>query len=236
LAVYYGTYQLHATRQNDEALKEIKDATGNLFRVVGWLFTLLLSLTFTDVINELSVTETAIESEASAIEDVHHNLRRFGLDESREARNTLVEYVQAAIDDDWTALAEDELSPRANALLRHLGDVVLDLKTTNPRQETLKSSIIADVDVISDFRLSRLQQARGKPSLVLVVVLFGYFVTMVYFGIYEPRPALVALLSLYAVFVGVVIFLILAFSDPFQGAMAIDAAPMEYALETMRSA
>jgi hypothetical protein len=77
IAIYYATFRLNANRHSDEALKEIKDATENLFRVAGWLFTLLLSLTFTDVVGELSVTENAIESEAVAIEDVHHNLRRF---------------------------------------------------------------------------------------------------------------------------------------------------------------
>jgi hypothetical protein len=47
--------------------------------------------------------------------------------------------------------------------------------------------------------------------------------------------ALVVLLSLYAIFVGVVIYLMLAMSDPFQGAWGVDTAPMEYALEKMQA-
>ena len=61
LTVYYVTFRLHARRQSDDAIKEIGQATGNLMHVVGWLFTLLLSLTFTDVVRELVELETAIE-------------------------------------------------------------------------------------------------------------------------------------------------------------------------------
>jgi hypothetical protein len=235
LAVYYVTYRLHARRQSDDALQEIGEATSNLMRVVGWLFTLLLSLTFTDVVSELASLETAIEGEAAAISDIHHNLRRFDTVETRKIQTLLVDYTQAVIDDDWPALANGNLSERAETLLRQLEDAVLDLKATGATQETLWSRAIVDVDTISDYRLSRLQQARQQPSLVLIVVVFGYLVTMVYFGVYRPHRAVVWLISFYTVFVGVVIYLILAMSDPFQGVTAIDAAPLEYVLETMRA-
>jgi hypothetical protein len=226
---------LHKNRHSEDAIKEIADVTGNLFRVVGWLFTLLLSLTFTEVVGELSVTENVIANEAVTIQDAHHNLRRFGQEETRDIQVLLCDYTQAVIDDDWPALADDELSKRADALLRQLGYAVLDLQPTGTAQETLQSRIIADIDRIAGFRQSRLQQAREKPSAVLIVVLFGFLITMVYFGIYQPRAALISLLSLYTVFVGVVIYLMLAMGDPFQGATFIDAGPLEYVLETMRA-
>jgi transcriptional regulator of NAD metabolism len=235
MAVYYVTFQLHAKRHSDEAVKEIKDATGNLFRVVGWLFTLLLSLTFTDVVSELAVTETVIQSEAAAIDDVHHLLLRFNSPESQQTQGALADYVQAVIEDEWQTLANNRLSNRAEKLLRQVEDGVLNLPTAGEVQKTLRSRAIEDVDRISDFRLARLQQSREQKSIVLYVVLFGYLVTMVYFGIYQPRAALVSLLSLYTVFVGVILYFMLAMSDPFQGATAIDSAPLEYVLEAMRA-
>jgi hypothetical protein len=235
LAVYIVTFRLHARHQSEDAMKEIGQATSNLMRVVGWLFTLLLSLTFTNVVGELAVTESAIESEAAAISDVHHNLRRFGPEETRELQTLLVDYTQAVIDDDWPALAQGRLSERVDTSLLRLEDAVLNLKATGATEETLRSRAIADVDLISDYRMSRLQQAREQPPLVLIVVFTGYLVTMVYFGVYKPRRVVVGLMSFYTAFVGVVIYLILAMSDPFQGATVIDSAPFEFVLETMRS-
>jgi len=51
------------------------------------------------------------------------------------------------------------------------------------------------------------------------------------FGVYRPRGNLVLLVSLYTAFVGVVVYLILAMSDPFQGTLCVDPAPLEYVLE-----
>ncbi len=235
MGVYLITFRLHARRHNAEQLAEIKDATGNLFRVVGWLFTLLLSLTFTDVVSELSLTENAIQKEAAAIEDVYHNLRRLGLEETREARRMLAAYVTAVLEKELPQLANDQLAEEASIAWRQLQDEVLRIPINGRMQETLQAGVIADMDRVSDFRIARLQQAREGPSAVLYVVLFGFLVTMVYFGIYEPRRSMVALLTLYTVFVGVVIYLILAMADPFQGTLSVSSGPLEYTLELLKA-
>jgi ABC-type tungstate transport system substrate-binding protein len=235
LIAYFVTFRLHARRQSDEAMKEISQATGNLMRVVGWLFTLLLSLTFTDVVGESAATKSTIEGEVAVIAEIHHNTRRFGPEDSRKIRTLLVDYTRAVIDDDWPALADGTLSGRTNALMRQLEEAVVDVKVTNSTQEMLRSRMISDMDKISDYRTSRLQQSRKQPSVVLIVVFAGFLVTMVYFGVYQPRRVLVGLMSFYTAFVGVVLYLILAMSEPFQGATAVDSAPFEYVLETMKS-
>jgi hypothetical protein len=234
LTIQHLTFRLHSRRQSEEAMREVEGATSDLLRVVGWLFTLLLSLTFTEVVAESALTESAIEHEAGAISDIHQNMRRYGLEETREVRERLNDYTRAVIDDDWPALAQGRLSEQADTALRQLIDAMMKLRPASANQETLLSRTIVDVDMISDYRLSRLQQAREKPSHVLIVVFLGYLVTMVYLGAYRPRSIIVVLMSLYTLFVGVVIYLVLAMSDPFHGAIAVDSAPFEYVLEAMR--
>jgi hypothetical protein len=43
------------------------------------------------------------------------------------------------------------------------------------------------------------------------------------------------LFSLYTLFVGLVLYLVLALSDPFQGDIAVSPAAFEYLVETMQS-
>ena len=235
MAVYYVTYRCHARRRSETAFNEVKDATGNLFRVVGWLFTLLLSITFSNVISDLALTRAAIQNEASAIDDVNQNLQRFNSNESREIQQSLAGYLQAVIEDEWPALAEDRLSELAEKRLSQVEDAILSLATEGPVQETSRSRAIDDVDLISGHRLARLQQAIDQHSQALFVILFGYLVTMVYFGIYPPRIGMIVLLSFYTAFIGVIIYLMLAMSDPFYGSFAVDPAPFEYVLESMKS-
>jgi hypothetical protein len=235
LAAYFATFGLHQRRQTEETIKEIENVTANLLRVVGWLFTLLLSITFTNVLGERNATEKAIESEARAISNVHYSLQRFGVEETRGIQTILVEFTQAVIDDDWPALAHGRLSERSAALLRQLEDGVLDLEASNARQKTMRPILIADVDLISDHRLSLLQQAGERPTRILIVVFFGYLISMVYFGVYRPRPIVVGLVTLYTMLVGVALYLVLAGSEPFDHASTVSSAPLELLLEVMRA-
>ena len=71
--VYFVSYKLISKYQRDE----LKDPTSSLFRVVGLLVSLMLSLAFSEVIAEVRVIRTAVEREAVAISDTFTNLELF---------------------------------------------------------------------------------------------------------------------------------------------------------------
>jgi hypothetical protein len=228
--IYVISYRLLAKSQP----KEVRRATNGLFRVIGILVSLFLSLTFADVVLELNQIEAAIEREAVMIVDIHRDLGRYDSDRARKAQALLVEYTQAVIKHDWPALANDRLSEEARTLLWQLEDEALHLETTTSVQQILRSRINSDVDQISDLRLTRLEQALAKPPLFLIVVIFGFLATMVCFGPHQPNRLTIVLLSLYTMLVGLVIYMILAFSDPFQGSTGIDPTAIEFVLEQIQ--
>jgi len=77
---------------------DLKDPTSSLFRVVGLLVSLMLSLAFSEVIADLSTIRNAIDREAVAISDTFEALKLFDIERTREHRTILVEYTQAVID------------------------------------------------------------------------------------------------------------------------------------------
>jgi hypothetical protein len=231
LVVYIVSYKLISKYQSDD----LKDPTSSLFRVVGMLVSLMLSLAFAEVVVDLRKIESAVEREAVAISDTFEGLQWFGVERTREIQTIVIDYTQAVIDDDWPALANDKLGERAGALKKQLTESVLDLEPTTSLQEKVLSSILADIDAISDYRLIRLDKALAKPPVYVNVVFFGFLVTMACFGAYRPQAPLIVLVSLYAVFVGLVLYLILALSDPFQGAFSADSTTFEHLVEAMRS-
>lgn len=235
LATYLVSYVLVKRFRTEETNEEVREASINLFQVVGVLVSLLLSLTMADVLLELDAIERAIEAEAVAISDTYYDLQRFGAQETAGIQTLLIDYAEAVIDDDWPALEEDRLGERAGALLRRLSDAALTLEPANDRERTLRDRIIGQVDLISDYRLSRLQQALAKPPFFLIISLFAFLVTMAYFGLYRPAGVLIALVSLYTLLVGLVLYVTLAFSDPFEGVPGVNAAPLEAVLERMQA-
>ena len=111
----------------------------------------------------------------------------------------------------------------------------MDLEPTTSLQEKLFSKILADIDTISDYRLIRLDNALAKPPVYIKVVFLGFLFTMACFGVYRPQAPLVVLVSLYAAFIGLILYLILALSDPFQRGLGVDPTTFEHLVEVMRS-
>ena len=58
---------------------------------------------------------------------------------------------------------------------------------------------------------------------------------MACFGTYRPQVPLVALVSMYTLFVGLLLYLILALSDPFQGGMGVEPTTFEHLVEKMQA-
>jgi len=216
-------------------VSDLKDPTANLFRVVGTLVSLMLSLAFAEVIVDLRGIENSIEREAVTIADTFRDLHRFGVEDTRESRENLIAYTQAVIDDDWPSLANDTLSERAGRLRKLVEESVWKLEPANPVQEKLWSQILADIDSLSDYRLIRLDNALGEPPIYIYVIIFGLLVTMACFGAYRPQGPLIILVSLYTMFVGLVLYLILALSDPFQGEVGVDPETLELLVQAMQS-
>jgi hypothetical protein len=231
LVVYFVSYKLIEKYKSFE----LKDPINGLFRMVSILVSLMLSLAFGEVIAEWQAIKNAINREAVAISDTYVNLEYFDSEGTREIRAVLIDYAQAVIDDDWPAMANDRLGQRASALRRQFTLRVLELKPANSLQKELRSGILADIDTMSDYRLIRLNHSMEKPPVYVLVIIFGFLVSMACFGAYQPQAPLIALASLYTVFIGMVLYLILAMSDPFQGGAIVAPTPFEYLIETLGS-
>jgi hypothetical protein len=139
------------------------------------------------------------------------------------------------IDDDWPALADDKLSPRVGTLKNQLAKAVINLKPATTTQGKLVPNILVDLDALSDYRVIRLDSALAQAPIYVPVIIFGFLVTMACFGVYRPHLPLVALVTLYTVFVGLVLYLILAMSDPFQGDIGVAPTSFEYLVEKLQS-
>ena len=214
--------------------EDLKAPSSSLFRVVGLLLSLMLSLAFGEVIVEMVAIRNAVEREVAAISDTYKNLKLYDIETTRDIQIILLDYTQAVIDDDWPALAKDVLGQRAGNLEQKLSEAVMKLKPTTPMQEKLWSRIIDDLDLMSDYRLTRLDSAVAELPVYIYVIVFGFLVAMACFGSHRPQAPLIVLLLLYTMFIGWVLYLIMTLSDPFQG-IGVQPTSFEYLVEKLQS-
>ncbi len=227
LAVYFGSHKLISRYQAGDT-----GPPASLFGVVGVLVGLMLSLSFAKVIGDIRSIETAIVREAAAILDISDDLNRYNDQDAQEIRRLLVQYTESVISDDWPALAHDQLGRKTTATKTEILDRLSALKPTTAAQERLISRIEDDIDVLSDYRMVRLDSSLSAPPTYVYVTFLGFLLTMACFGAYPPQLPLTVLVGLYAAFVGLVLFMIMALSDPFQG-IGVTPTTFEHILQTM---
>lgn len=218
IVVYLFSYKVIARYQSSD----LKDPASGLFRLVGILVSLVLSLAFGQVVVEWRDIQNAIKGEVTAITGISIELQQFDAKEVQWLHNTLIDYTQSVIDDDWPALAHDQLGEKASRKLLQLLEGANGIESANPSQEGLKGNIKTEIDRVIDFRLTRLNNALAQPPVYAFVTILGFLIAMACFGVYRPQGPLIYLVTLYTSFVGIVLYLIFTLSDPFQGVISIE--------------
>ncbi len=132
-------------------------------------------------------------------------------------------------------MGQNRFGQRASLLRIQISEMVLRLEPANTFQKELRAGIMADLDALSDFRMVRLNHTLSKPPVYVFVIIFGFLVSLACFGAYHPQVPLIAPVSLYTAFIGLVLYLVLSLSDPCHGGYTIDPTPFERLIETLRS-
>jgi hypothetical protein len=205
----------------------------NLIRVCGALLALLLSFSLAEAGREWREFREAVELEAAQIVDIYYDLDRYDTPRAAEAQQLLLAYTRTIVGDEWQSLASDHLSNEAFRLFEALQDHLFDLEAADARQQALLARLLQDADEISDHRQARLQRTRPAPPRSLLVALVGFVVTMSFLGILPTPRRPFVLIALVCLFVGVVLYTIVAIADPFAGPLAVSPEPFEIILSEL---
>ncbi len=210
------------------AIFENSNLALQLFRVVATLLSLLLSLTFADVRLETSAIRDSVDAEAGLLSDTFKNLDVFDSAKAETIRAQLVEYIDAVIEDEWEAMRRGEFAVEVADLFQNLEIAVMTLETTTPLQEELRRRIIDDIDAVSDSRVNRLTKITTRVPVFLYVAFLAFLWSNAMLSVFTPRNKAVVFIGAYCAFVGIVIYVILALNNHFEGVGAVTPDSLEY--------
>jgi len=213
--------------------EETERLAGSVLFRIGGLHALILALVFADAQVSLIGLRDGVATEATALTDVYYDLARYGTTAADEARTDVVVYTRAVIEDEWPRLAERRLSGEAWAAWQSLYNVALDLAPETPRQEYLRGQILQRIQAIAAYREERrFGAARSLSGLFWSVAVIGFFLVALPYFVFRPTPAHLFLMTAFAVFNGLVMFIILATNHPFTAPVTVDPTPFEVLLST----
>ena len=238
-AIAVGALLLIRRKIGIEVLAANNEVAGFKFAVVGVIYAVLLGFAVIVVWEKFRDAEAAAAQEASGVIAISRLADGLGSETAGPVRQRLMDYVHAAIDLDWPAMAQGRGSPEVGERLSALYGAVLAIPASDGRQATILAALLQQLDSITEARRTRLLLAAGTvPAVLWGVLLGGAGATLGYtffFGTRSIRAQLLMSAMLVAM-VCMALFVVVEVEHPFSGPISVDHSGLQIALgEVSRS-
>jgi hypothetical protein len=213
-----------------ETLASWHDVAGYLLSVVGTMYAVLLGLIVVDAMNKFETARTTVEQEANGLADVFLLAERMPPKQRLRIQDMCLSYASVVIDDEWPAMAHQDVSLPARHMAVRLIKAVQDFEPVTESQKAIYPIIVTESMTIWDNRRARTNAAtNGIPAVEWSVVLFGGAVTIIFtyfFGLQSLKSQIV-MTSMVAILIGLNIYLIFLFGYPYAGDLKVEPEAFE---------
>lgn len=204
-----------------------------LFRTVASLLALMLSFTYANQRIDYITVKNSIQAEASKVVSIHMNLEMYHTPQSEILQKELRSYVKIMTEEGWKPIKEDPFRSKTFLKFREINKGIVNLETNNQMQENVKRQLVQDVDEMSDYLQVRFYKTRPETPFLFYVACFGFVVVMILYSTYPPDRISIIFISLYNMFIALVLYFILMMNNPFVGPLQVKADAFQILRETI---
>jgi Protein of unknown function (DUF4239) len=199
------------------------EIAGFKFATVGVIYAVLLAFTVIVVWGKFNDAQTGVADEAGATAALFHYSE--GKDpEALAVRTALVNYLNAAIEDEWPAMARETESLATHHALDSLYTAAIALNHSGTRGTAEMVEVFRQVDNVTAARRIRMHLSTGLvPDVIWIVLFMGALLTVgftLFFGS-ENLLAQVSMTGVLSVLVTMGLVVIISIDHPFTGPVYI---------------
>jgi hypothetical protein len=216
-----------------ETLTKNNEIAGFKFATVGVIYAVLLAFSVIVVWEKFNDAQTSVAGEAGATAA----LFRYADGKEPEAlalRTALVNYLKAAIDEEWPAMALESEAHGVTQALNRLYSAALALNQAGTRDTADMSEVFRQIDEVTAARRDRLHLATGLvPDVIWIALFAGALLTIgftLFFGS-ENLLAQVSMTGVLSLLVTLGLVVIISLDHPFTGPVYIHPDALTTVLE-----
>jgi hypothetical protein len=233
MGIVFGSYFLarRLLRIGDDVDRTTEAAASIAVRIAA-LHGLILALVYAQELDDYKGIRDVLTQEATAISDVYHDVRRYGGPVVAPVQATMASYLDTVVNEEWDLLGRGEgLSAQAWIDWDNVYGILLDLSPATDRERYLAGRMRDRITAVAGYRQLREATAVGRFSgLFWAPALIGLALLSVPFYVFRPSRNNVVLLSIFALYSGVILFFIYAFANPFAQPGKLQPAPFQHLL------
>lgn len=204
--------------------------SGSLMQAVMVFYGLAVALIAVSVWQSYDDVAKLVTHESSAIAALHRDVSGYPASERALMQSELRDYVRFIIDEAWPQQRRGLVPVGAERLLERFEDTLIAFEPATEGQKLLHAEALRAFNDVVKARELRLDAVTtGLPGVMWIVVLAGACIGLgaaFFFKVEDGRLHAIQV-TLLAVFVGLVIFMILALDRPFRGDLGLKPEPYE---------
>jgi len=202
-----------------------------LFRVTASLLALLISLSYANEKIGYNKVVNSLEAEAAIIASAMLKLGLHRTEVAEKVRVDLIEYVEFTIEDDWHKVMTDPYVSKMWGTMVRINIYVRYLKEDTPMQSLLKASIISDIDEMTKTLQVRIYSAYFHMPYLTYILGLGLLIVWCFFSVYRLDRISVFFITIYNMYIAVLLYFVIMLGNPLGGPLKIDPAPFKTLLE-----
>jgi len=194
-----------------------------LFRVTAGLIALLISLSYANERLEQYKILDSMEMEASLILNAVLKLNMLQSKEAEDIKENIKKYINATISDEWKYINANPFYAETTNLISKINQLAYHLPVKNQNEIKIKSDIIDDFNEVTKIMQVRIYSQHSITLYLIYILCIGLVFMWVFFTVYNLDIISLSFLSLYNIFVAVLIYLVFMLSNPLVGPLKVDA-------------
>jgi hypothetical protein len=202
---------------------------------IGVFYSLTVGLIAVGVWSTYSSVDDIVSAEAASIACMYRDAGGYPEPARKELQAQLRNYTEFIINQAWPAQARGQITDDATRRLNTLEQTLVRYEPATIGQQVLHAETLHQMNEVSALRRKRLHAiGGGLPSVMWSVVLIGAALTIgVTYLLQIQRTIQLVLTAFFAMFIGLVVFVIASLDQPLSGPLAIDSRPYELILNRL---
>ena len=202
---------------------------------IAVFYSLTVGLIAVGVWTTYTEVENTVSAEATAIGCFYRDISGYPEPTRTRLQTQVREYTVFLIEQAWPAQRRGKSTDVATRRLTTLEQELVRFEPATLGQQILHAETFRQYNDVAGLRRKRLHAiGAGLPSVMWSVVLFGAFLTItVTYLLKMQRIVHFVLTGFFAMFIGLVVFVITSLDQPLSGPLAIDSGPYRLVLDRL---
>jgi len=211
------------------------DVAGFVYATIAVTYAVILGFVVVTVWEQHETALRNVEGEANSIADLYRLAEWFPEAEKHEIQQSLLDYVQSVIDDEWSAMNRGAApSPQTIAQLDRIWGLYRQADEGSAGQLSAYDDSLERLQDLGNARQMRLLESReGIPGILWFELMAGALLTVGFaynFGV-ERSQSHTLMVTILAASVALLLFLVTSLDFAFQGDVRIEPEPFQLILE-----